>query len=137
MKKPCSECPFNKQNKLETITEKLGHASPFTYVGQILGPFSLPCHKDKNYKGKETVHNEVNQCVGAAMFRKQLKINYLPKQLPLIEPDELCFKSIEEFLATYLETSEEEIKSKYKLADYYHMLEKELKDVNVKRINLK
>jgi len=95
-KKPCDECPFGKIAKVKT----LGGASVETYIGQIHGPFWLPCHKDKNYAEKASDPNKVSQCAGASIFRANLEVSdFLPNVLNVCEPsEELSFSSVTEFV---------------------------------------
>lgn len=67
--KPCKDCPFMDT----TAPGKLGGSSPEVYMGQVYGPFLLPCHKhcdfdDPNWKDDVL---SIPQCAGAAMFRKK------------------------------------------------------------------
>jgi hypothetical protein len=108
-KKPCKECPFNRVNILEG--DKPGGSDVTVYIGQIQGPFWLPCHMDKNYEGKKSDPSCVDQCAGAAIFRSNLKDKGLqkyglPKSLMFLEADHnRVFSSFEEFYAHYKNVS--------------------------------
>lgn len=101
--KACPECPFSKR----CAPGALGGSDPAVYIGQINGPFWLPCHLHKGYKDKETKPEDVCQCAGAAIFRANLNISF-PK-LPLLQlpPDngEDVFKDYAEFLMHHMNIS--------------------------------
>ncbi len=123
-KNPCKECPFNRNNILP-VEKRLGGSSSFTYVGQIEGPFWLPCHMDKNYKTKEVNTEEVNQCAGAAIFRANLGLSdKFPKELLRLNPGHPdVYTSYEEFIAnTDVHLNEEMAKAILEvLSPTYHM----------------
>jgi hypothetical protein len=124
-KTPCDACPFGKQAKKKT----LGGNVPEVYIGQLHGPFWLPCHQDPNYDNKKSDPAIVGQCAGAAIFRANLGINEaMPAQLNICEADtELSFTSVEEFYKHHMgedrEFSQEEI---------MEFLDNELKDPRIK-----
>jgi hypothetical protein len=108
-KKACKECPFNRKNVLEKH-KALGGSDPGVYIGQIHGPFWLPCHLDREYKDKNSDPAKVHQCAGAAVFRANIGVDALmPEQmlrLPL-GSDPNVFTSVEEFISHYMECSME------------------------------
>ena len=120
MKKPCVQCPFNKKANL-TINQ-LGGSHPSVYIGQSHSPFWLPCHMDGKYAGKESEPDEVNTCIGAAMFRSKLNCSDLfPRSelLPVYEDtDNLVFDSATDFLSHYLQISPGEAEE---LTDVVHI----------------
>jgi hypothetical protein len=136
-KTPCKECPFRRDNNLTTPNP--GGSSVKTYVGQVQGPFWLPCHMEKEYNGKETEPKAVSQCAGAAIYRSNVKNPYkLPEQLlSLPEDHELVFSSHAEFIAHYrkkpIEQVDHLIKSNDLLQKY---LLHELNQAKVKKIEL-
>jgi len=105
--KACLACPFKRVNTNEKPNP--GGSSVFTYLGQTRGPFWLPCHQDKNYKGKNSNVETVSQCRGAAIFRANCDVPYrLPEQLLSLEKDkENVFASEAEFVSHYLDISVE------------------------------
>jgi len=124
-KKPCMGCPFKKVNTNEKPNP--GGSHPFVYLGQIHGPFWLPCHQDKNYEGKGSNTETVGQCRGAAIFRSNCGVEEgrLPKQLlSLPEDKENVFGSEAEFAHHYLESQNldwwKEALSKQQLASFTH-----------------
>lgn len=107
--KPCRECPFNKQAGLNK-KDHLGGSETVVYIGQARGPFWLPCHMDKAYKGKTSDPAVVDQCRGAAIFRANCGIDHEmpPQLLHLPEDRKMVFDSFEEFLSHYEKISIEE-----------------------------
>ena len=67
--KACGSCPFSKNSK----PGALGGSSITVYLGQIVGPFVLPCHSTKGYKGNAT-GIEAESCAGAAVFRANIGV---------------------------------------------------------------
>ena len=110
-KKACGACPFKRNSFSEKPSP--GGSHPFVYLGQIRGPFWLPCHKDKDYTGKGSDPAVVSQCRGAAIFRSNLDTPYkLPEQLLSLEKDTGdVFSNESEFLQHYLDIDEETAKS--------------------------
>lgn len=133
-KKPCKSCPFRRDNDLQKPNP--GGSPPEVYIGQSRGPFILPCHKGKNYAGKETDLSQALECAGAAIFRANCEIPYkLPDEILSLPKDtETVFSNEREFLNFYKgEDSEEELPRGY--LDL--LLLKELLDANVKQVNKK
>lgn len=67
-KQPCHECPFSRAVE----TGGTGGSDPTVYVGQVYGPFWLPCHTDPDYNTPMSLSEKtatVSQCAGAAIFR--------------------------------------------------------------------
>ena len=106
-KKACGACPFKRNSFSEKPNP--GGSHPFVYLGQIRGPFWLPCHKDKDYIGKGSNPAVVSQCRGAAIFRANSDIPYeLPDKLLALEKDtNNVFTNESEFLQHYLDIDEE------------------------------
>ena len=98
--KPCPDCPFSRRVK----PGALGGSKPEAYIGQILGPFVLPCHKhcdfdDPNWRQSA---GDVPQCAGAAMMRYALATSMdlrYPGSIPLLAPTEDALVSLPEFYA--------------------------------------
>ena len=106
-KKPCIGCPFKKNNipcSTDTDASMPGGSHPFVYIGQARGPFWLPCHMDKNYKGKGSDPATVSQCRGAAIFRSNCGKPYkLPEPLLDLPRDtENVFEDESAFIKHYL-----------------------------------
>lgn len=94
--KSCNECPFSKASP----SGQLGGSPIQTYLGQILGPFYLPCHMPQNYKGNDTpVSPEHMQCAGAAIFRRKLGVRVPAPLLTLQSDDSNVFSTLEEFIS--------------------------------------
>lgn len=68
----CKDCPFAKH----TPAGALGGGPLEMYVGQIIGPFWLPCHNSPGYVQKK-INLEDQQCAGAAIFRANLGVDAL------------------------------------------------------------
>lgn len=100
-KKACGGCPFKRINSNEKPNP--GGSHPFVYIGQTLGPFWLPCHKDKNYVGAGSNPTLVTQCRGAAIFRSNCGVSEkMPDKLIKLEKDtEDVFASPAEFVSHY------------------------------------
>ena len=132
-KNPCTECPFNKNTKLSRH-QALGGAEPEVYVGQIYGPFWLPCHMDKNYKSKESRPDEVTQCAGAAIFRANLGLSEImpDKMLKLEKHHPDVFESVQEFISYYLDVSIQEAEFLHKLFPPSVWMKAEMEKLEVK-----
>lgn len=129
--KPCKSCPFRRDNDLKKPHP--GGSSPEVYLGQARGPFFLPCHKGKNYKGKETNLREALSCAGAAIFRANCESPYrLPEELQKLPKDtETVFSNEKEFYDFYYETDSGEKINQDFLDD---LLIRELHDKRVKLV---
>lgn len=135
MKKPCKGCPYRKDNNLNTSTP--GSSSPAVYIGQAMGPFYLPCHEDKNYKGKKTDYSITGHCRGAASFRTHIGVNgKMPEILSQEANYEDVFEDREAFLAHYLEQPKELIAKSLGEFEYNLMLRMELSNTDVKKLDL-
>ena len=95
----CPGCPFAKSCK----SGELGGSSVETYIGQIIGPFFLPCHEVSGYQGNDTqLHTCKRQCVGAAVFRANIGVaKHLPNELLRLPEgsDPNVFGTLDEFVA--------------------------------------
>lgn len=94
--KSCGSCPFSKTSK----PGGLGGSPITTYLGQIIGPFMLPCHNQKGYEGNDTPIG-AEQCAGAAVFRANLGIaDRMPDMLLHLEAgsDPNVFETLPEFI---------------------------------------
>lgn len=75
--KACGSCPFSMTCK----PGELGGSPITVYLGQIVGPFVLPCHSQKGYEGNDTPI-EAEQCAGAAVFRANIGVaDMMPEML--------------------------------------------------------
>lgn len=103
--KPCGTCPFSRSVR----PGALGGGSIPQFIGQVCGPFFLPCHSQPNYgeirsqmKSGAGGFEEARQCAGAAVFRANIGrpgtgANSMELTLP---PDrEKVFSSYAEFVA--------------------------------------
>jgi len=101
MKIPCQECPFSRSVE----PGALGGSSPEIYIGQVLLPFWLPCHRSANYQGKASDVNEVQECHGAAIMRANLGVKTPDALLTLPPNRQLVFASLAEFYAHHARLS--------------------------------
>jgi hypothetical protein len=132
--KPCKECPFARNNTL--TGSKPGGADPTVYIGQSMGPFWLPCHMEKEYEGKKTSPDKVNQCAGAAIYRANVNAPKMPDEmLALHEDKETVFGSHAEFYAHYEGVSIKEAKRILTDQTIYKLFIKEMTDAQVKRLS--
>ena len=132
MKKPCKTCPFSRTGEHKNKPD-IGGSLPEKYLGQIRGPFYLPCHNSKNYSPDTTTRENTHSCAGAAIFRANSKIPYkLPEGILILPEDhELVFSNEEEFYEHYYgESSEDKLSPEY--LDY--LLKRELTDAGVRRM---
>lgn len=137
-KKPCRECPFNRKNVLGNGSEALGESPPEVYVGQIEGPFWLPCHMDKRYKGKQTDPNNNLQCAGAAIYRANIEVDHkMPRPLLRLEKDtELVFADHQEFLMHYLGITREQANSWLDVNDPMDLMMDEMRKTEARRLSM-
>lgn len=102
-KKPCGDCPFRKNIE----PGNLGGSSVGTYLGQLYGPFRLPCHLQysADFPGERSKERSeqsmtVPECVGAAMLRGsalELRDRQLPSALLRLSADDTVFESLAAF----------------------------------------
>jgi hypothetical protein len=96
LKQPCPACPFSKAIK----PGALGGSAPEVYIGQLHGPFILPCHQACDFDDPEWKRKSIDtpQCAGAAMFRANVGIaDALPSALHKLEPSDKVFADPAEF----------------------------------------
>jgi len=105
---PCAACPFSKTCKpYADDRAALGNSSPFVYVGQANGSFTLPCHSTHDYTQLEERLAAAQpgsgcECAGAAIFRANIGLRYAERLLHLpanLGPDSPVFGSFTEFVA--------------------------------------
>jgi hypothetical protein len=96
--KACESCPFSRRCE----PGELGGSPVETYVGQVVGPFFLPCHSAKGYKGKATtLESGAPQCAGAAIMRANIgRDELMPGPLLRLfgSSDPNVFADLEEFI---------------------------------------
>lgn len=103
---PCDECAFRRSIE----PGFLGGSPPEVYVGQINGPFWIPCHCPKNYDQKgmmnkgEAVLSEHAECVGSAVFRANLGVaDRYPDEFMAMPADHInVFSTYAEFVAHHM-----------------------------------
>ncbi len=105
---PCAACPWRRDSK----PGGLGSKEPTeTFIGQVYGPFYLPCHcgyprdgSDPDWKEKAL---KAPQCAGAAIFRANIGVSrHLPEQLHRLPADPAkVFETAEEFTAHHKKCS--------------------------------
>ena len=97
VRQPCPECPFNRQ----CPPGHLGGSPPDVYIGQINGPFYLPCHMHTEFSDPNWKKDMAKpQCAGAATFRANLGIADRMPAFFLAMPEDRArvFASYEEFV---------------------------------------
>ena len=132
--KACGSCPFKRINNNQKPNP--GGSPVETYLGQIRGPFWLPCHKDKNYEAKDSDPLTVQQCAGAAIFRSNCGRAYrLPEQLldlPANKQD--VFANEAEFYAHYKGIPESIVKDHLTPQMLDEFMRREMMDHQVKQL---
>ncbi len=100
---PCPACPFSRA----VAPGALGGSPISKYVGQIIGPFVLPCHKHCDFDDPQWREKSIEtpQCAGAAIFRANLGVNKLlpPALHKMPEDRETVFGSLTEFVQHHLQ----------------------------------
>lgn len=95
----CPDCPFARSCK----AGELGGSPVEKYLGQIIGPFFLPCHGSADYQGNDTrLATCSRQCAGAAVMRANIGIASIMPQPLLRLPrnhDTNVFNNLDEFVA--------------------------------------
>lgn len=101
---PCKNCPYKKDATVEGPFIGGTHISE--YIGQLLGPFWLPCHADPNYEGNSTPTGSTSKCRGAMRMRYKMpnRSDFDAHDLLSTAPDinNEVFDNIYEFLQHYL-----------------------------------
>lgn len=121
VKKPCPQCPFNRAVE----PGALGGSPPEAFIGQVQGPFVLPCHRhcdfdDPEWKAKA---GQVAQCAGAAIFRTHIGVAaQMPAAIPVLPANAQVFADEYEFLAHHTGLDPEYMKVRYSRADIQAML---------------
>lgn len=95
MSHPCGSCPF----AISCTPGALGGSPAETFIGQVFGPFVLPCHSQKDYDQVKW-DPKASQCAGAAHFRHHIGVApYLPEQIHHLPASEKVFPSPAHFYA--------------------------------------
>ena len=112
---PCGECPFRRS--ISSGAQSLGGSTLETYIGQIHGPFWLPCHmhsdfQDPNWKSDRSKP----QCAGAAIHRSNVGVaSMMPEGILRLPANaEEVFETPAEFFAHHMRC--EPIQAQYYLA---------------------
>lgn len=96
---PCNDCAFRRTS----IPGHLGGSPAETFIGQVYGPFVIPCHLACNFDDPEWKAKsfETPQCAGAVVFRANIGVSdLLPDQLHKLPTDKVnVFGSAVEFMA--------------------------------------
>lgn len=133
-KTPCPECAFRR----DIPPGHLGGSSPDVYIGQIHGPFIIPCHLHypKDAKSMNDVRGkafEIPQCAGAAVFRANMGIDsHLPQEVHRLPADhETVFSNYAEFLAHHARVSHYQAVCMLMVTSPTKLLERELSKTTV------
>ena len=103
-KSPCNDCAFRRNSE----PGKLGGSIPEVYVGQLEGPFVIPCHKlyDRDDPNGRQGMFDYGQCAGAAIMRANLGIERRnPDEIQRLPASKDVFGSYEEFYAHHHQIS--------------------------------
>lgn len=94
---PCAECPFTRK----IAPGFLGGSPPETFIGQLVGPFVIPCHCAKGYDQHDPNPGRFTQCAGAAIMRANEGCDGpLPDSMLKLPPDRVTvFATFAEFYA--------------------------------------
>ena len=92
-RKPCRTCPWRK----DVTPGALGGTPPEVHLGQMWGPFWLPCHSTPGYTPR--LDKSLPECVGVAMMRSATgRADILPSSLLSADSDGSVFDSPRDFL---------------------------------------
>jgi len=121
--KPCHDCPFAKH----TAPGALGGSTPEVYMGQIQGPFWLPCHNSSGYEESRRDPGH-EQCAGAAIFRANTGLEQLMPSALLHLPadDSQVFRGPVEFLQHHLGFTPEQVLAWFRANPPQKLLQDEL-----------
>lgn len=133
--KPCHDCAFRR----DSTPGHLGGSEAEVYIGQIHGPFYIPCHMTyaRDHEWREKL-DQTGGCAGAAVFRANLGVdNYLAglanfHRLPADHAH--VFSSSEEFMAHHQGISIEEAREKLRKTSPAELLLIELGKAQVKPV---
>ena len=131
--KPCKSCPFSRK----VTPGELGGSPASKFIGQVFGPFWLPCHCSPGYEGNRS-NPKHSQCAGAAIFRANIgRAELLPPQLHKLPADaELVFASAAEFLAHHAGVTVEDAAGVLRLIPPAVLLKAELGAQGVQHVEL-
>jgi hypothetical protein len=137
-RQPCDECPFRRNNKLDNSDGRPGGSDPTVYIGQAMGPFWLPCHKDNAYRGKDSDPSQVIQCAGAAVFRSNIgRDGLMPRGLLRLPMNKTkVFATPEELLAHYRGVSVDQAAVELYITTPLELMQAELAKQDVQVYNL-
>ena len=127
---PCPQCPFARTTTKEYLDTKGENGERF--IGQSVGPFSLPCHMTKkfgNWVEEFIMGGEIRPCMGARIYRANLGIgHFLPPQAhePAFPDYEKVFGGHDELLAHHRGISIEEARKLLEATPPGEMCMKEL-----------
>lgn len=131
---PCDQCPFRRDVDPGICAAKDSH--PASFIGQAVGPFFLPCHKQAGF-AEDSRDPDLHQCAGAAAYRANCGYDHLPSQLLVAEADrERFFANPAEFLAHHLGVPVEQAERMLRHYPPEAMLEVELSRQGVRRVPL-
>ena len=99
MVEPCKQCPFSR----DSVPGRLGGSTPEVFIGQIAGPFVLPCHMHCDFDDPHWRDDTFTtpQCAGAAIFRTHVGVaDQMPEAIHRLPANhEKVLSSYAEFLA--------------------------------------
>lgn len=96
-KTPCAPCPFARSTP-KAYLDTMGDNGE-RFIGQAIGPFTLPCHMQENFPQWRENPKACVGCAGAAIYRGNMRYPMHPA-LPVLPPDHAAvFSSPAELLA--------------------------------------
>lgn len=94
----CPECPFRRDVSPDICTKF--NADPAAFIGQVHGPFNLPCHRSEDFRA-DPRDMSLRPCAGARAFRANVApvLLHCPAQFIGSSDPVTYFSSDAEFLA--------------------------------------
>lgn len=135
LQKPCHDCAFRR----DSTPGHLGGSEAEVYIGQIHGPFYIPCHLTyaRDEQWREKLH-DTGSCAGAAVFRANLGVDRMTPHLHRLPADHAqVFSSSEEFMAHHQGISIEQAREKLRRNPPEKLLMIELGKAQVRRLDLR
>lgn len=122
---PCPQCPFARSTTKAYLDTQGDNGERF--IGQALGPFTLPCHMQQEFVEWRTNPTGCKACAGAAIYRGHMGY-VLPPCLPVLPADhEKIFSSPAQLLAHHRGIALEEAEQRLRETTPTELLRVELR----------